>query len=58
MGERTRHFSKMLDSSEMFCSLRFEDVKGCPYNTFTPRGIAVLSLASSIMALVSLIVAV
>ena len=55
MGERTTGFAKIIDSSEMACSLRFEDVRGCPYNTFTPRGIAALSLTSSILAIVSLL---
>ena len=54
MGEQTRSLSKLFDSSEMFCSLKYEDVKGCPYNTFTPRGIAALSVASSILAIIAL----
>ena len=55
MGERTRNLSKLLDSSEMFCSLKYEDVRGCPYNAFTPRGIAALSITSSFLAIVSLL---
>ena len=56
MGDRAKNFMNLIDSSEMLCSLRYEDIGGCPYNTFTPRSIAVLSTLSSVMALVSLIV--
>lgn len=56
MGKYSKFLSKIIDSSEMACSLRFEDFKGCPYDTFTSEGIAALSLASSFLALLSLIV--
>ena len=58
MSKRTWNFSKLLDSSEMFCSLKYEDVKGCPYNAFTPRGIAALSITSSFLAIISLFIGV
>ena len=57
MGNLATGFSKLIDSSEMACSLKFEDVKGCPYNSFTPKGIAALSFACSFFAIVSLFVA-
>ena len=56
MGERAKNFMNLVNSSEMACSLRYEDINGCPYNSFTPRSIAALSVSSSVMALVSLIV--
>lgn len=46
---------RFLDSSEMYCSLRYEDFHGCPYNLFTPEGIALLSGASSIVACIALV---
>ena len=57
MGERETCFSKVIDSSEMACSLRFEDVRGCPYGIFTSEGIAILSIASSLLAVISLFAA-
>ena len=53
MGEHTG-FANLLASSEMYCSLRYEDVRGCPYNAFDHRAIAVLASASAALALVSL----
>ena len=44
-----------LESSEMYCSLRFESMQGCPYHLFTKRGVAALSLGASAIAIVSLI---
>lgn len=58
MGEHKTFFAKAIDASEMACSLIYEDVKGCPYHAFTPRSIAALSISSSILALLSLFVAI
>ena len=55
MGEYTQKLTNLLDASEMFCSLRYESMSGCPYGAFTPQGIAWLSTASSLCAIVSLI---
>lgn len=44
-----------LESSEMYCSLKFESMRGCPYHLFTRKGVAVLSLGASAIAAVSLI---
>lgn len=55
MGERAKFLMNLIDSSEMACSLRYEDMGGCPYNTFTPRGIAALSSISVVSAIVSLV---
>ncbi len=46
---------RMLDSSEMYCSLRFESMRGVPYHLFTNKGIAVLSTGAAVMGVVSLI---
>ena len=46
---------EILESSEMYCSLRYEDYRGCRYGVFTKNGIAVLSLALSVVAVVSLV---
>lgn len=48
-------FSRMLESSEMYCSLRLESMKGCPYHLFSPSSIAVLSVGASLIGIVSLI---
>ena len=45
----------ILEASEMYCSLRFEDYRGCQYGIFTKKGVAVLSLALSMVAVVSVI---
>ena len=50
-----RKLSDILASSEMYCSLRFEDMHGCPYDVFTRAGIASLSAGAGIIAVVSLI---
>ena len=55
MGERAIFFKDLLLASEMYCSLRYEDMGGCPYDTFTPRGIAALSSAIGFLSLISLL---
>ena len=57
MGERTGFFSAVISSSEMYCSLRYESIGGCPYHAFTHRGIAMLAAASSFLAIASLLIA-
>ena len=57
MGERTTRLSEILSASEMYCSLKFEDVRGCPYGIFTSKGIAILSITSSLLAVISLFAA-
>ena len=47
-------FASILFSSEMYCSLKFEDAKGCPYNAFDNRTIAVLASASIVLGIASL----
>ena len=56
MGECENFFMSMIQASEMLCSLRFEDMRGCPYHSFTPRSIAMLSLTSTLMAAAALLV--
>lgn len=54
-GERAASaFRDVLDSSEMYCSLKYEDFHGCPYGVFTRKGIAALSSASACVAVLSI----
>ena len=48
----------ILAASEMYCSLKFEDFRGCAYHLFTRRGIAALSAAVGAIAILSLAVSV
>lgn len=41
-------------SSEMFCSLMYEDYRGCPYNTFSSSQIAFMSFALCVISAVSI----
>ena len=54
-ADRQGAFRTILDSSEMMCSLRLESMAGCPYNLFTKRGIAALSIGSAIVGVASAI---
>ncbi|HAM16580.1 MAG TPA: hypothetical protein DCP91_12140 [Eggerthellaceae bacterium] len=47
-------FRDVLDSSEMYCSLKTEDFRGCAYQAFTSRGIAALASAISVVAALSI----
>ena len=51
-----RRARSVLESSEMYCSLRYEDYKGVPYHMFTRGGIAALSGAGSLLAILSIVV--
>ena len=42
-------------SSEMYCSLKYEDYHGCPYNMFTHSQIAWMSAAVFVISTCSLI---
>ena len=46
---------RILEGSEMYCSLKLEDFRGCPYGVFTKRGVAVLSSASALLAIISIL---
>lgn len=51
-----KNFSEaVLDTSEMYCSLRFEDAKGCAYHKFSSSDIALLSTLCMIISVASLI---
>ena len=50
--------SAILNSSEMYCSLRYEDFRGCPYNMFDSFGIGMLAVSCSLLAALSLLVTV
>ena len=44
----------ILERSEMYCSLKLEDFRGCPYHLFTKHGIAMLSAATTAVAVASI----
>ena len=46
---------EILAASEMYCSLMLEDFRGCPYNVFTRKGISVLAISISALAIASII---
>ena len=48
--------SSVLEGSEMYCSLKYEDFHGCAYRLFSRKGIAVLSATTSIIAVVAIVV--
>lgn len=52
---QTRFRSRVLDASEMCCSLRYEDMGGCPYHVFTSWQIAAFSACSSAIAAIALL---
>ena len=58
MGNCKKLFVRLLESSEMYCSLRYEDVRGCPYHLFDARSIAMLATSCTACAIVSLIAAI
>lgn len=45
----------ILEASEMYCSLRLEDFRGCSYGIFTKGGVTMLSFAISAIAIVSVV---
>ena len=51
-GDALRH---VLDASEMYCSLRYEDARGCPYDLFTKHNIAALAAGSTVLGVISLV---
>ncbi len=44
----------VLYSSEMYCSLKLEDFKGCAYGVFTQKGIAALCVGAALIGGISL----
>ena len=50
-----KNLERVFESSEMYCSLRYESMLGCPYHLFTRKGIAVLSVGASVIAAIALI---
>ena len=51
----SRAFRNVLESSEMYCSLKYEDFRGCAYGVFTRRGVAALSAVSCCVATLSIV---
>ena len=45
----------ILETSEMYCSLKFEDARGFQYNRFNAKGIAFLSSATALIAIVAIV---
>ena len=43
-------------SSEMLCSLLFEDVRGCPYHLFSRQTIAAASVAAAVFAIACIVI--
>ena len=56
MGARTNFFTNLIYSSEMACSLMFEDARGCRYNVFTKPYIALLSSSCTALAIAALLI--
>ena len=53
--ERRNTLRDILESSEMYCSLKLESFTGCPYALFSKGSIAALSVGSAAIAIVSLL---
>ena len=51
---RSSRLKKILDASEMYCSLITEDFRGCSYNLFSKQNVQVLAAAGSAIAVISL----
>jgi len=56
MGAAANFFTNLMYSSEMACSLMFEDFRGCPYNAFSRPCIAFLSSSCALLAVASLLI--
>ena len=56
MGERAKFLQRLLNSSEMYCSLKYESASGCSYGVFKPRDVAMLALVCMLCAALSLVV--
>lgn len=54
----SRTIWSVLESSEMYCSLKYEDFRGCAYGVFTRKGIAAFSAFSGCVATLSLVLGV
>ena len=51
-----RLFYSVFASSEMFCSLLFEDMRGCPYRLFSKRTIAATSVVVAVFAIACIVI--
>ena len=45
----------ILESSEMYCSLKLESFLGCPYGALSIRNITCIAVGSTVIGLISLI---
>ncbi len=48
------HVKDVLEASEMYCSMKYEDVRGCAYRVFTRASIGTLVFSGSVIAAVAL----
>ena len=48
-------FRDILESSEMYCSLRLESMLGCPYKMLSTQNVACIAVGSTVIGLISLI---
>ena len=55
MGERTKRTQRDASTRWAGSIIRYESIQGRPYDRFTPQGIATMSLACSLLAVVSLL---
>lgn len=55
MGESAKFFRNLIDSSEMICSLKYEDMRGCPYEAFGRHEIIAFSTICVVLAALALI---
>ena len=54
-NSRQQRLKSILDASEMYCSLKTEDFRGCRYNLFSKNNVQLLATAGSAIAIISLI---
>ena len=55
MDERTRGMNRVTSAGKRSSVSIYEGLQGRPYNSFTPQSIATMSLACSLLAVVSLL---
>ena len=54
-SEVAKRIQRVLESSEMYCSLRLESMSGCPYNLFSRESIVALAAGSSLVGIIALV---
>lgn len=51
----TGYIRRILESSEMYCSLKLESFLGCPYRVLSPQNVTCIAVGSTIIGMISLI---